>query len=632
MTRVFRAVFGRLPALVLVTAGTLLPVVAACQPAGEAAPAPVERLTTARGQELGPSLSPDGRSLAYGAMTSPDNFDIYVVTDGGAPRNLTADYPAGDGSPAFSPDGRSIAFGSAREGGGIFVMSASGGPARLVVDEGFDPTWSADGREILYSPLTRGATPYASSAGIGGIWAVDVESGEKRQIVAAHAFAPMMSPDGQWVAYWALGEGPVITGSAQRDIWTVSAQGGDPVRVTNDEAIDWSPVWSPDGGQLYFASDRDGRMKIWRVGIDPGTGAATGEPELVSTDAGAPVRGQLWMAPNGTLAWMDRSVRRTLYKTTLDPATGEARGEPVRLVDPGVVSPTNVAESPDGEWLVLRTGDETQEDLWIVRSDGTGLRQLTNDPWRDRTPVWSPDGASIYFRSDRPLDGERPYLWYRISPDGSGLAPLGFGGAPTPRWSPDGGKVLYNIPGEDGGEQVIMANLDGSDRRVVVSSSQGLSLPIWSPDSRRIGYSESEDGVGRAFILDVTGSNARPEPLPERNFNPTDWSPDGSAIAGNEVFPDRPNRTLVYDIASRSFEEMSDVAPMAEWFQDGRRVLVFRDGGRTVQVVDRETRGVREILSVQPPTTLGFILSRDNRSLYHVVSELEADVYRMRVR
>lgn len=304
------------------------------------------------------------------------------MRDGGTPVNLTADSPVNDIEPAFSPDGQSIAFRSARDGGGIFVMTTSGGvPRRVVAGPGWNPSWSPDGRQLLYGRPTAGVSPYSTATGVSGLWIADVQTGETRQITPAYALAPQMSPDGGRVAYWGLGDG-TAAGGVQRDIWTIRVDGSDAVRVTNDEAVDWSPVWSPDGRYLYFASDRDGLMKVWRIAIDQVTGRTAGEAELVTRDGGAQIRGHLSISANGTLAYMDRTEMRTLYALALDPAAGTL-SPASRISDPSI-SPAGVVESPNGEWLAFTNGAAGQQDLFVMRSDGTAFRQLTNDPYQGR--------------------------------------------------------------------------------------------------------------------------------------------------------------------------------------------------------------------------------------------------------
>ena len=226
------------------------------------------QLTDQAGRETFPNLAGDGRSLVYAAR-SDGNWDIYFQRVGGKnPINLTKDCSPDDTQPAFSPDGEQIAFRSEREGGGIFVMGATGESARRLSDFGFNPAWSPDGKEIVFG--TAGAwDPGARIALDSQLWVVNVSSGEKRILtkpgVVPDAVQPNWSPHRHRIAYWAVQGG-------QRDIWTVSADGTHPVAITQDAALDWSPVWSPDGGRLYFASDRAGTMNLWRVRIDEQSG------------------------------------------------------------------------------------------------------------------------------------------------------------------------------------------------------------------------------------------------------------------------------------------------------------------------------------------------------------------------
>jgi Tol biopolymer transport system component len=106
------------------------------------------QLTDQAGPEYFPSLSPDGKSFVYAAFAA-GNWDIYFQRVGGKnPINLTKDSPADDTQPAFSPDGERIAFRSEREGGGIFLMGATGESVKRLTDFGYDPAWSSDGKEI----------------------------------------------------------------------------------------------------------------------------------------------------------------------------------------------------------------------------------------------------------------------------------------------------------------------------------------------------------------------------------------------------------------------------------------------------------------------------------------------------
>src|SRR4029453_18113724 len=91
---------------------------------------------------------------------------------------------------------------------------------------------------------------------------------------------PAWSPDGKRIAYSTRLGSP-----AQLDVWTIPADGGEPLPVTNDDAIDWFPRWSSDGRYLFFVSNRGGSMNLWRVRIDERTGKTLGSPEPIVTPA-----------------------------------------------------------------------------------------------------------------------------------------------------------------------------------------------------------------------------------------------------------------------------------------------------------------------------------------------------------
>src|SRR4029453_18331386 len=95
--------------------------------------------------------------------------------------------------------------------------------------------------------------------------------------------------------------------------------------------------------------------------------------------------------------------------------------------------------SPNGSWIAFNS-EGKQEDLFVAHPDGTGIRQLTDDAYKDRGPRWHPDGKSIAFFSNR----SGKYEIWTIHPDGSGLKQLThYPGAHYPVWSRDGTKIAF---------------------------------------------------------------------------------------------------------------------------------------------------------------------------------------------
>src|SRR5262249_717666 len=223
------------------------------------------QITNDAGAELFPSLSADGATVAY-ARKSAGNWNIYLHP-AGAPEaiNLTKDSGADDTQPAFSPDGSLVAFRSERGGGGIFVMRADGSNVRRVATSGYNPAWSPDGRQLVYAEesITR---PEDRAGPVSRIWTVDLPGGAPRLVNKDDGVHAQWWPNGEFIAYWA------IDLDGNRDLWTVRVTGGPPTRITKDVYLDWNPVWSPDGAQLYFCSNRGGSMGIWRIPMKESTG------------------------------------------------------------------------------------------------------------------------------------------------------------------------------------------------------------------------------------------------------------------------------------------------------------------------------------------------------------------------
>ncbi len=187
------------------------------------------QLTTEVGWEFFPSLSPDGKLLVY-AGRAAGNWDIYLLRVGGErAMNLTEDDSADDTQPAFSPDGERIAFRSDREGGGIFLMGATGESVRRLTDFGYNPAWSPNGREIVCATEGIEDDPYSRFT-TSQLWVMNTVTGEKRSVVTEmDAVQPHWSPNGHRIAFWGA-DGQ----TKQRDIWTLPAGGGEAIPVTND--------------------------------------------------------------------------------------------------------------------------------------------------------------------------------------------------------------------------------------------------------------------------------------------------------------------------------------------------------------------------------------------------------------
>jgi Tol biopolymer transport system component len=537
------------------------------------------QLTDQAGQEMFPSLSADGRLLAYTGRRS-GNWDIYLQRVGGKnPINLTEDCFNDDTQPAFSPDGEQIAFRSERKGGGIFVMGATGESVRRLTDFGFNPAWSPDGKEIVFSTAPAW-DPAARIALDSQLWVVNASSVKKRMLtksdVTQDAVQPNWSPHGYRIAYWAVRGG-------QRDIWTLSADGTHAVAVTRDAAVDWSPVWSHDGRYLYFASDRAGSMNLWRIRIDEKSGTVLGRPEAITTPS--PDTGLMSISRDGKLlAYVQQLSTANIRRVDYDPVKEKIVSEP-RWITQGSRQARHPNLSPDGEWLTFHDAGK-QEDIFVVKTDGTGLRQLTNDVYKDRYPRWSPDGRRIAFHSNR---GGEYDIWL-INPDDGIAERLTYASAPafySPVWSPDGKLLVFDIP-----------NAGPSLMEVAKPWKEQILKPVVVPSKF------------------------------DARFHVWSWSPDGRKLAGALLKGDGISvlGLGIYSLGSDRLERLAEFGYNPVWLGDSRRLLMQDHRGK-LYLVDSQSRRSHEILSVAPHSITGATRSRDDRQIYFSAVVWESDIW-----
>ena len=538
------------------------------------------QLTDQSGTEFFPNLAPDGRSFVY-ASKANGNLDLFLLRVGGKnPTLLTKDSVADDSQPAFSPDGERIAFRSDREPAGIYLMEATGENLRPVTAGGFHPSWSPDGKEIVYSEAGRDL-PDVRNTNPSRLWVVNVETGAKHLLADRDAMQPAWSPHGQRIAFWFM---PPSVGRS--DIATIPRGGGEPLIVTKDASTNWNPVWSPDGKYLYFVSDRSGNTNFWRVAIDEETGRVLSEPEAIVTPS--TFSRHLNFSRDGKrLIYVQTKNQSNIQAVEFDAESAKVTAQPFWITrgDRSVVRPDL---SADGKNFVMRVPRRTQDDIVVVSRDGASWRDLTNDKFFDRYPRWSPNGRQIAFTSDR---GGHYEIWM-IDADGTNLRQITFSGTP------------------------------------------GTSFPLWSPDGSQLLYRTDRSN----FMLDLSKSwqQQTPQPLPPQEsqndyFVAWDWSPDGKKLSGAFNTMDSAGRTGggyrigFFSFETKRYEELGNYEAQPMWLPDSRR-LVFSSDGK-IYIADTVTKAVKPLQTEPMPHIRSVAVSRDGSLLYYTVSSSESDVW-----
>lgn len=396
------------------------------------------------------------------------------------------------------------------------------------------------------------------------------------QAVRPSLATPALSPDSKEIAFASGG-----------DLWTVPANGGEARLLVSDPAEESRPLYSPDGKRLAFVSTRTGGGDIYVLTLATGVLQRITYSDSASNLDGWSRDGQWLYFTSGAT---DVAGLGDILRVR---STG---GTPLEVSRERYINEFESAPSPDGKQVALvakgisssqwwRNGhahiDETE--LWLkpvaATKDG-GYRKLLSADAKHAWPMWSPDGRTVFYMSDKSgaeniwsadatTGAEKQLthftsgrcLWPTIAYDGGSIVferhfavwkldlktgkaaevSVALRGAPAAvgvthtmlsHWrgmslSPDGNKLAL----VDHGDVFAVGSRDGGEAQRLTYTESAEASPEWAPDSNRLLYTSERDGGQSIYLYDF-GAHAERALTHgvDQDMGPT-WSPDGKAIA-----------------------------------------------------------------------------------------------------
>ena len=501
------------------------------------------QLTTDTSLTADPALSPDGRMLAYASDRSGrGNLDIWVRQIGGGEPVLLTQDPADEREPTFSPDGTMIAFRSEREGGGIYVVSALGGPARKIVPEGRRPRFSPDGSQIAYWSGSIGGGAAFSTRNYCRIFVVASAGGVPSQVRPDFAGAayPEWAPDGKHLLFlgnrdeklpvdenidwWVtpLDQGPAIATGAFRATRKEGLTG--PLLVYPWALI--APVWETRGDSLIFSARSGDSSNLWRIGISSKTWKVTGPPQRLTSSPTIEESPSAASLADGSvkIAFASLSENSDIWSLPLEANTGRVTAE-LRQLTQDSAADFHPSLSVDGRKMVWVSARSGNHEIWIKDLTTGEDAVLTASRMDKYSPSFSADGRKVSFAAHR----EAKWDIYIVPTTGGAAEIVCEDCGEATDWSPDGKYLLGNSV--DGRLYLLEV---ASRRRIdlVALSGRWFAGGTFSPDGRWITFLE----VGlpsREHIAPFQGETSAPENDWVSILSELDeWSPDGTVVYG----------------------------------------------------------------------------------------------------
>lgn len=489
-------------------------------------------------QDYNASFSRDGKWIVF---TSERNgsADLYRVHPDGSGLARLTDDPAFDDQGALAPDGKYLAFVSSRaKQADIWLLELATKKLRNLTNHpagDFRPSWSPDGQWIAFSS-DRDSTKPKGASGFTTMHSTEIylvrpDGSGLRRVTHAQAFAgsPVWSPDSKRLVFYEAELKEVnnivsvsrLRGTTQ--IASIDIQTNERHVLTSGGGEKWAPQWLTQDRIAYSSGGPDGGLEI--IGGQAGARGEFGSPH--------------WSADG----------RRMVFHRDVDhnwPPFRQvaSRDSQFHLIRTGVFP----SASPAGDRLVSNSqpGAIHHNSILIMKADGAQRSVLFHDAEKSAVcPVWSPQGDKIAFgigRFFQMLQGRAVADIAVMRSDGTGLKNLtnGAGNNGFPSWAPDGRRIVYRSSGGEK-EGLFIIDVETGEVKPLLTGPHHNNFPAWSPMGDRIAFTSYRDGDYDIYTIKPDGTDLQRLTRTTGNDAHCTWSPDGKWLAfssGRQGFKD----------------------------------------------------------------------------------------------